>query len=361
MKPKLSSSVSVVKIDENIVEFFKSNTREQVRLKGNSELILKIVDQFDGTKTLEVISNKLSLDMGSLRKLVTFLKNKGIMDLMIPTNDFSDYKSFRRTYNFLNDFATSHDELVEMVKNISNSTVMIIGVGAVGSWVAANLVQSGVRRLILMDPDKVDQSNLHRQFGYFDGDEGNYKVDVLEQRLLEYSNKIDIIKDKNFLGEDSLKSYIDKAIDLVINCADQPNVDTTSKWVGKFCMENQIPHIVGGGYNLHLSLIGQTIIPGNSACVKCFEKTLLEKNNIDDQNIKKLVVKNRKIGSIGPMCATIASLIGMEAIKVLSKKIRPANLNRRGEFDVYTMGIKFTEFERRNDCEWCGKHGKYST
>lgn len=201
MKPKLSSSVSVVKIDENIVEFFKSNTREQIRLKGNSELILKIVDQFDGTKTLEVISDNLSLDMGSLQNLVTFLKNKGIMDLTIPTNDFSDYKSFRRTYNFLNDFAISHDELVDMVKNISNSTVMIIGVGAVGSWVAANLVQSGVRNLILMDPDKVDQSNLHRQFGYFDGDEGNYKVDVLEQRLLEYNNKIDIIKDKNFLDE----------------------------------------------------------------------------------------------------------------------------------------------------------------
>ena len=148
-------------------------------------------------------------------------------------------------------------------------------------------------------------------------------------------------------------------LDLIINCADKPNVDTTSMWIGEYAMKRGIPHIIGGGYNLHLSLICQTVLPGKSACVNCFKKKLEEENKIDPQKVKKLMVKNRKVGSFGPMCSLIASMVGMEAIKILTKYIEPSNVNRRGEFDIYTMDIQYKYYERRYDCEWCGKEGKY--
>lgn len=134
-----------------------------------------------------------------------------------------------------------------------------------------------------------------------------------------------------FIDSDNLNALNDTKIDLILNCADKPNVDTTSLWVGEYAMKKGIPHIVGGGYNLHLSLIGQTTIPGKTACVKCFQKHLESENKIDTEKVKKLHVKNRKIGSFGPMCSIIASMIGMEAIKVLTNCIQPANVNRRGE------------------------------
>ena len=43
MNPILSSSVSVIKINENILEFFKSNTRQQVRIKINEGIIVDII------------------------------------------------------------------------------------------------------------------------------------------------------------------------------------------------------------------------------------------------------------------------------------------------------------------------------
>ena len=93
--------------------------------------------------------------------------------------------------------------------------------------------------------------------------------------------------------------------------------------------------------------------------MNCFRKTLEEENRIDPTKVKKLVVRNRKVGSFGPMCSMIASMVGMEVIKVLSGSITPSNLNRRGEFDIYNMDIKYKNYERRDDCEWCGKEGKY--
>ena len=359
MKPKLCATVSVVKINDSILEFFKSNTRQQVRIKVSNDEILKIVSGFDGSKTIKEIAKANTVSCEELKTLIEFLKTKGILDNVTPNGDFYKYDKFRRTINFLSDFAVSHENLLDIWNNIQKSCVMVIGLGAVGSWVAANLVESGIEKLILMDADEIEISNIHRQFGYKENDVGKKKVDVLAGRLKDYNEDIEILKSYKFLDSEILEEFNDQEINLIINCADKPNVDTTSLWIGEYSMKRGIPHIVGGGYNLHLSLIGQTVLPGKSACVKCFQKHLEEINTIDTNRVKKLVVKNRKMGSFGPMCSIIASMIGMEAIKILTKSIMPANINRRGEFDIYDMNIKYKQFERRDDCEWCGEKGLY--
>ena len=359
MKPKLNSSVSVVRISDNILEFFKSNTREQCRIRIKDDTILNIVNSLDGEKTIQNISEEFQVKEEDLYNLLNFLKEKGLLDNIEPKKDFEKYDIFRRPINFLADFSSSHEDLLSMWNSIRNSTVLVVGLGAVGSWTSCNLVQSGIKNLILMDGDIVDASNLHRQFGFDESTIGKYKTEALEKRLKTYADDIKVIKVNEFLNQNNLSALNDKKIDLIINCADKPNVDITSLWIGEYAMKRGIPHIVGGGYNLHLSLIGQTVIPGETACIKCFQKTLEEENKIDKNRVKKLAVKNRKVGSFGPMCSIIASMIGMESIKVLTHKIKPANINRRGEFDIYTMDITYKEYPKRKDCEWCGDYGIY--
>ncbi len=358
MNPKLNSSISVVKISDHILEFFKSNTRTQVRIKVNDDSILEIVNSLDGTRTIEEIAKDHNVSVDTLIKLLNFLATKGILDSTEPKDDFDQYNRFRRVIHFFSEYASSHEDLVAMWRRIRSGTVLIIGIGAVGSWVACNLAQSGVCSLILMDKDIVDQTNLHRQFGFCENDIGKYKVDVLAERLAEFNPLIHIKKHREYLTENELYVFDNEKIDLIINCADKPSVDMTSMWVGEYAMKRNIPHIVGGGYNLHLSLIGQTVLPGQSACVRCFQKSLDEENRIDPEKVKKLAVKNRKIGSFSPMCSLIASMVGMESLKVLAG-ITPSNLNRRGEFDIYNMDIVYRTYERRDDCEWCGKNGVY--
>lgn len=358
LKPKLNSTVSVVKIHERVLEFFKTNTRSHIRIKVEDDSIMDIILKFDGTKTIEELSEECKVDFEDLKALINFLTKNGILDTSLPHSDFEAYNKYRRVIHFIQDYADSHLQLVEMWKSVRESNVLIIGLGAVGTWVACNLAQSGVKKFILMDADVVDETNLHRQFGFNSDNIGERKIDVIEKRLKEYDCEVNVIKSFSFL-ENNLNQFNGEKIDLIINCADKPNVDTTSLWVGEYAMKRNIPHIIGGGYNLHLSLVGQTVMPGKSACVKCFEKKLTEDNKIDTEKVKKLAVKNRKIGSFAPMCSIIASMIGMEAVKILTKNIEPSNVNRRGEFDIYNMSIAYREFNRRDDCEWCGKEGKY--
>lgn len=359
MKPKLNSTVSVVKINDHILEFFLTNIRQQVRLKVEDDTILNIVTSLDGQKTIEDISKEYDIDIDDLQNLLQYLRSKGILDNVEPKEDFNSYNQYRRVIHFLAEYSHSHEHLVAMWNRIKNSTVLIVGLGAVGTWVTTNLAQSGVGTIILMDGDTVDVSNLHRQFGYTEIDVGSFKVDALEKRIHAYSINTQVIKEYSFLNETALHVFDQTKIDLIINCADKPTVDDTSLWIGEYAMKRGIPHIVGGGYNLHLSLIGQTVLPGKTACLRCFQKTLEEENTIDPKKVKKLSVKNRKVGSFGPMCSMISSMVGMEAIKVLAGDIQPSNVNRRGEFDIYNMDIKYKEYTRRDDCEWCGKNGKY--
>jgi len=359
MNPKLNATVSVVKLNDHILEFFLTNIRQQIRIKVENDLILEIVTSLDGTKTPERIAAEYNIGMDELNVLLEFLRNKGILDNVDPKRDFEKYEQYRREIHFMAEYSHSHDHLIKMWNSIRKSTVLIVGLGAVGSWVACNLSQSGVGSLILMDADVVDETNLHRQFRYRNSDVRRKKADALEDRIHGFDSDIEVTKEYSYLDGTALQMFNDRKIDLIINCADKPTVDDTSLWIGEYAMGRGIPHIIGGGYNLHLSLIGQTVLPGKSACMKCFQKTLEEENRIDPTKVKKLSVRNRKVGSFGPMCSMIASMVGMEAIKVLSKEITPSNLNRRGEFDIYNMDIAYKNYERRKDCEWCGEHGKY--
>jgi molybdopterin/thiamine biosynthesis adenylyltransferase len=259
----------------------------------------------------------------------------------------------------LEDYSCDEQEIRKSWENIKSSRVCIIGLGAVGSWIAANLVQSGVTKLILIDKDVVDVTNLHRQWGYRNEDIGKDKADALEMRLKEMNHLISVTKYKTFIDEGILDSLNMGDADLVIDCADKPTVDQTAVWVGEYCMGKNIPHIIAGGYNLHVSLIGQTIIPFKTACVKCFEKQLKEHNELELSKMKKLATPGRKIGSIGPMCSLSASFAATEAVKVLSRLIPPSNINRRGEFNIYNMDINYHNYPKIVDCEWCGENGKY--
>ena len=359
MKYKLRASVSVVDLGNDCLEFFKTNTRKSIKIKCQNDLIRKLVIRFDGRAELSELAQELGFDENAeeTKKLIQYLKEKAVLANDALVRERPDYPKYRRVIHFLEDYSSSNEDLLEMWSNIRNARVMIIGLGAVGTWVAANLVQSGIQNLILVDNDIVEISNLHRQYGYKVSDVGKKKTTVLKERLKEIEKNVNISEYNVFLEENTLDNTINEKLDLIINCADKPTVDLTSKWVGKYCMKRGIPHIVGGGYNMHLSLVGQTIIPGKTACVHCFEEQLKQMNELKGADIRRLNIKNRKIGSFGPMCTIIASMTGMEAIKVLSKKIPVDNANRRGEFDIYNMSLKYTTFKKLDDCDWC--RGKY--
>lgn len=359
MRYKLRPSVAVVEL-ENLLEFFLSNIRKSLTIKINTSL-KEFLFKFDGKRTFDEICEEENVneeEKEDIKKLIFFLNENNIM-LKMDEEYKKSYTIYPRIYNLLEDYYSSKSEINRIFEKFQNSKVMIIGLGAVGTWVAQSLVMSGLEKLILVDFDKVDKSNLHRQIGFFKKDVGTLKIEALKNRLEEINENVqfELINDR--LDENFFEKYNFEGIDLIINCADFPSVDYTSDIVGEYCMKNNIPHLIGGGYNLHMTLIGQAVIPGETACVRCFKKSLEEINKIDTQNIKKLSIKERKIGSFTPLVSLSASITSNEALKILLGIKKLVMKNNRSEFKLKEMNFQNLNLERRKDCEWCGKKGKY--
>ena len=354
---RLRSSVALVEA-AGTLEMFKTNVRESTRIKIAYENIIALLSQFDGKRMLREILENHAVDPCDGALLVDFLNSEHVLievDCSYHPQIFSEQY---RIINLIEDYKRKTSDVVAALDYISSSTILVVGLGAVGTWVGRNLAQSGVRNFILVDNDVIEVSNLHRQDGFFEADVGRKKVDALKDRIGEIADcsvtKIDDVLDDAFFHRHALE------FDLAINCADFPSVDYTTELIGEYCMSKRIPHLVGGGYNLHLSLIGQAVLPGQSACVRCFRHSLEKMNQADLDGVKKLHRPNRKIGSFGPLCAVSASVTSSEAFKILIRAYGAlVSLNKRIEFRVAANDFSTIDVARNAFCEWCGPDGLF--
>lgn len=355
-KFRLRQSVGIVN-QNGMVEFFRANTREILRIKTPFSDIIQLLNLFNGQNSIDDIVQLCgNIDKSQLIKLVDFLNQNHIL---IKQNSLYPKDILDKNYrliNLLEDYFTNTKDVIESLEKIKNSTVMIIGLGAVGSMVAVYLAKTGVENFIFVDNDNVDISNLHRQY-YFENQVNLNKSQVLSSDLKNINPNININSINSYLTEDFFSMHNFKNLSLIINCADEPSVDMTSRIVAEYAMKNFIPHIVGGGYNLHLTLIGQSIIPFQTACFECFNIALGELNKIELKNVKKLHRENRKLGSFSPLSGLASTLASLDAFKILiGRNDLLQQANKRIEFNLREHKFNTIEINRNPNCKWCNNH-----
>lgn len=351
---RLRSSVALV-YNGSELNIFKTNVRENILLKINYENIIQLLQLFDGYTKLSDIINRCDIDEDTLISLVKYLNNKYVLICVDEEYPIELIETKYRIINFLEDYCKSSSEVLHKISLLHKKRVLIFGLGAVGTWIVDMLARDGVREFVLVDDDIVDISNLHRQDFYFEDDINKKKLDVIECRLKQIDTNINVKKIFKKLDFDFFNNF-DEEFDLAINCADYPNVDTTTAIIANECMKRNIPHIIGGGYNLHLTLIGQSVIPYKSACFKCFDTKLNQINEPFTNNLKKLHRKNRKVGSFSPLCTLSASLASIEAFKILCELEEfLINTSKRIEFGLRSMDFSIIDIPKDDNCTICSK------
>lgn len=107
------------------------------------------------------------------------------------------------------------------MERLKQSTVAIFGIGGVGSFTAEALARSGVGKILLVDHDKISISNLNRQIHAAYDTIGQYKVDVMKQRILKINPEAQVETKTTFFlpGKNNIIpegcNYIVDAIDTV--------------------------------------------------------------------------------------------------------------------------------------------------
>lgn len=108
----------------------------------------------------------------------------------------------------------------EAMEHIASVSVIIFGVGGVGSWCAESLMRSGVRHLTIVDSDTVCITNVNRQLMATTSTVGQVKVEVMKRRLLDINPEAEIEAICGVYSEETADQYDLDSYDYVIDAID---------------------------------------------------------------------------------------------------------------------------------------------
>jgi len=220
---------------------------------------------------------------------------------------------------------------------LKKAKVCVVGIGGLGNPIATRLVAMGIGKILIVDRDVIELSNLHRQTMFDESDIGQVKVEVAAKKLKKMNSDVEIealpVSVNDFTALD-----IVEGCDVVIDALDSVNARYS---LNKACIKKNIPFVTGAA----VGISGQafTILPNQTACYHCIFPAL-------DENSM-------------PTCSTegvhpsILSIIGgievAEAVKIITGK-KPSLANKLLYVDLDNLEFNSNIFKKVEECPVCG-------
>jgi molybdopterin/thiamine biosynthesis adenylyltransferase len=194
-------------------------------------------------------------------------------------------------------------ELISEIEQekLNNFTVAVVGLGGLGGHIAEQLARLGIGKLILIDGDRIDESNLNRQLFAIEKNIGQYKTEAAKERLMSVNSNAKYICHNQLLNEINADKILSEA-NIVLDAVD--NVSTRFV-LQKTCKDLNIPLVHGsiGGWFGQVSFI----YPGDDTLSLIYPEKAM--HGIEE-----------KLGNPAFIPAIIASIEVAEALKYILKK-----------------------------------------
>ena len=188
-------------------------------------------------------------------------------------------------------------------EKLGSASVLIIGLGGLGSPAAIYLAAAGIGELTLVDEDVVDLSNLQRQIVHREASIGEPKVASAENTIKQISSETNITTIATRLRGDQLLKTVRHA-DVVVDATD--NFESRYE-INDACLSTQTPLVSGAAIRMegHVAVFDPR--ENDSPCYRClYEQGDNENLNCADN------------GVLAPVVGIIGTIQAMEAIKIIS-------------------------------------------
>ena len=161
---------------------------------------------------------------------------------------------------------------------LRTARVLVLGVGGTGGAAAQILVASGVGELHVVDPDRVELSNLNRQLLYREADVGRPKADAALAALRALNSDVTVTGQRTEVrGPEGLAALLTaRPYDLLVLGADRP--PEIRRWANRVCLDLNLPW-VEGGYRGPLVTAG-VHVPGDGPCWECQRAAEVERRDL---------------------------------------------------------------------------------
>ena len=227
-----------------------------------------------------------------------------------------------------------------MCKKLSQSKVLIVGTGGLGSPAAYALCMAGIGTIGLIDYDTVEISNLNRQILHSASRIGMSKVESASHFLKEMNPDMNIITYNTSFNKDNAIEIIsgyDVIIDGVDNFSARYLLNDACYFTKKPMMESGVLRFDG---------LNMAIIPDVTPCYRCLFPNIPKAGSIPSCS---------ESGVLGPVPGVMGFIEAAEVVKLLTGK---GNLlmNRILYFDALDMDFSIPHLEKNLECPLCGEN-----
>ena len=215
-------------------------------------------------------------------------------------------------------------------KKIIDSKVLIVGMGGLGCPASEFLVRAGVGFLGIIDSDKVEISNIHRQSLYDTSDLKKFKVIAAKKKLKKINTKTKIVSHKIRLNRNNFNKILEK-YDYVVDGSDNFK---TKFLVNDLCKDKKKFLVTGAINKFDGQVFTFDFKRRNIPCIRSFFQ---EKKISED-------ILNCEYGGI---LGTIAGIIGTMQANEILKKILKIGKNLNGQIlilDLLNLNFRESKF-----------------
>ncbi len=187
-------------------------------------------------------------------------------------------------------------------QKLLDATALIIGMGGLGSPAAMYLAAGGVGKLVIVDYDIVETSNLQRQIIHVDSAIGNNKVDSAKKTIETLNPHCNVEAINYQVDGDELKSLI-ASVDIVLDCCD--NFPTRFE-TNRYCVETATPLVSGAAIRMEGQLMSyQPDMQG--PCYQCLYSHVYESAETCELE-----------GVLAPVVGVIGTMQALQAMMILT-------------------------------------------
>ena len=223
-------------------------------------------------------------------------------------------------------------------QKLLDATVLVIGMGGLGSPAAMYLAAAGVGKMIISDFDQVEESNLQRQIIHRTQDVGELKALSAKRTLAEVNPDCQVEAIDWQLDEAELETLALKA-DVVLDCTDN---FPTRFMINRVCVKTATPLVSGAAIRMEGQIATYTQ-ELDSPCYQCLYKEAFEHT----QTCSMEGVLSPVVGVIGTMQALQAILVLLGETETLKGKLML--------FDGFAMQWRSITIRKSPNCTVCNK------
>jgi molybdopterin-synthase adenylyltransferase len=263
-----------------------------------------------------------------------------------------DAVRYDRQLRYFSDVSSGPLPPSEHQRRLREARVLILGLGGLGSWASYALGCCGVGELVLLDGDRVEESNFNRQILYRERDIGRPKAEAAAEALAEFDSSCRLTPMARRLESVEAVRELAEGMDFVVNGADWPAHDI-ERWVNAACFDAGVPFITMS-HSPPVARVGPLYLPGITGCFNCQEQAYRDAFPLYDELVEQRRGRPSEAATLGPVCAFIGGQVALETLHHLTGLVAPASLGAAYVYDLRTMEVSREPVPHVAGCAVCG-------